>query len=144
MVLLAVIISLYATGTKIKAEAPDIPPTAVEYIKEFAEKYNTDPNVLIKVAKCESRFNQEAIGDGNRSLGIYQYHKGTWERFEDLIGEDLDINSMYDQIKLTSFIFANYPKLRYSWSTFTALSNGGTYKFYSKLLKKNFVVVCKL
>lgn len=142
IMVLCVIVSLIMLSSKAKAEAPDIPPTAQDYIVEFAEKYNTDPNVLLKVAKCESRYEQ-IKGDGGHATGIFQYWNNTWNDFEKLIGEELDINSIHDQAKMTAFIFAKYPKYKTRWTSYVAIQKGGVYSFYSSKLHKHFTVNCK-
>ncbi len=129
-----------------RAEAPDRELkdySAKELVNYYAIYYKQDPALLQKVAGCESNYNQKLKGDNGLATGIFQYHKGTWESFSKLLGEELDINSVNDQAKLTAFIFTNYPKLKIHWTTYTAIKNGGTYSFYSKLLKKSFVVKCR-
>ena len=138
-----VMISLLISSAKVSiAESPTY-KTAKDYIVEYAELYDTDATVLLKVAECESRFDQEAIGDSKNSVGIYQYWKDTWEEMSKLYGEKLDINSVNDQAKLTAFIFAKYPKHKTKWTAYRAIQNGGTYSFYSTKLKRHFTVTCK-
>lgn len=90
-----------------------------EMISYFAEYYKADEKELSKVAKCESSFNQKAVGDGGRAYGIFQYHKPTFDRFSKLLGEDLDYYSAHDQLKLTAFVFAEYPQYKKHWSCYT-------------------------
>lgn len=40
----------------------------------YADKYNVDGLTMLKVAKCESGFNPLAIGDGGKSIGLFQIH----------------------------------------------------------------------
>ena len=152
-----VIISLYAIGTKMRTEAPTYDSVArqktpQEYIVEYSKQFNTDPNLLLKIARCESQFDPLTKGDYKDgqylAIGLYQYHAGMWDDSEklyrkDVYDEDLDRNSYQDQAKLTAFIFAEHPNLRTKWTSYVAYANGGTYKFYSKLLGKNYTVVCK-
>lgn len=136
--------SLLGLPTKDEAIELEIPNTPQEYIEYYAKIYNTDPNVLLSVAKCESEFNQNNIGDGNRAVGLFQFHQETWNRMSKLLGEKLDRNSVKDQARLSAFIFANYPEMRKEWSTYRAIEKGGTYSFYSTLLQKHYTVKCSL
>lgn len=138
-----VMISLLISSAKVSiAESPTY-KTAKDYIVEYAELYDTDATVLLKVAECESHFKQEANGDGKNAIGIYQYWQDTWKDMSKLFGEELDINSVNDQAKLTAFIFAKYPKYKTKWTAYRAIQNGGTYSFYSTKLKRHFTVTCK-
>lgn len=119
------------------------PKTPEQYIAYYAELNQTDESLLLKVAKCESKLNIQSKGDGGNATGIYQYWNDTFERFSKLYGEELDINSYHDQIKLTSWIFANYPQYRKQWTSFRAIQNGGVYSFYSTKLKQHFTAICK-
>lgn len=118
--------------------------SVTKLIEYFSGVYNQDPKLLKRVAECESHLNQNAKGDSGLATGLYQYHKGTWEHFSKLKGEVLDINSAYDQAKLTAFIFSLEEVYRKHWTSYVAIKNGGKYSFYSKLLKKHFVVSCNL
>ena len=146
-IVLALLLPLVAFAAKpITTQELEIPQpsTPQEYIKYYANLYNTDPNVLLSVAKCESQFKQSTRGDNGLAVGIFQYHRGTWTRMSKLYGQELDINSVADQAKLTAFIYSNYPSIRNEWSTYVAIKKGGTYSFYSTLLKQNFNVKCSI
>lgn len=93
---------------RINSEEPIIiKPTLQEYISLYAHQYGASEKELLAVAKCESSFNQNAIGDGGRAIGVFQFHRPTWESFSRKLGERLDINSYQDQAKLASWAFAN-------------------------------------
>jgi len=97
---------------------PFTPPdhlTVEQRITKYASFYATEAIPLISVAKCESGFNQKALGLA-KEIGIFQYKQATWDRFSKLFGEDLNINSADDQAKLTAFIFAQYPAYKSHWS----------------------------
>ncbi len=150
-------LSLLAFSTKIIAEAPkqDIPPKILspkESILEYANQFGTNPNVLLKVAECESHYDPKAVGDYKDgeylAINIYQYHKGTWDEFvkiykKEVYDEELHRDSYQDQAKVTAYIFAKYPNLRKRWTSYVAYANGGTYTFYSKLLQKKYTVICQ-
>jgi hypothetical protein len=102
-----------------EAEEPILEPKA--YISLFAQQYGAVENELLQVAKCESGYNPNAInyndgGPGKHSVGIFQYQRATFDRFSKLMGEELDYYSYYDQTKLTSWIFANYPQYKKHWT----------------------------
>lgn len=135
-------LSIGVTSSEAEAPAPVvvIKPTVRELIKEFSIKYNTDETILLSAGICESHLNQSVKGaDGE--IGMYQFLPSTWKRLSKEMGEELDINSPHDQIKLTAWSFSN--NHGGEWTTYQALQNGGTKVFYSKRLAKHFTVNCK-
>lgn len=108
----------------------------------FSDKYSVDPMLILNMIKCESKGNPQAIGDSGLAKGIMQYHTETFIRHSKEFGEVLDINSQYDQIKLA--VWAISTNKGNEWTSYRAIKNGGAYSFYSKLLKKNFTVICKI
>ena len=128
------------------AELPIIPPITKQYIQEqveyFSEINGVDPKLISKVIECESQNNHKAKGDGGKAFGVMQYHKQSFENHAKLYGEKLDYYSAHDQIKLGTWAIAN-GKGR-EWTAYRAIKNGGTYSFYSKMLKRHFTVKCKL
>lgn len=119
---LALAMAISSTIPSLVIAEPYIAPfTPVEHltvqqrIVKYATVYATPAQPLLDVAKCESGYRQEAIGLAGEQ-GIFQYKKQTWQGFETLIAQDMDINSVDDQAKMTAFIFANYPGYRSHWS----------------------------
>lgn len=158
-VVLLAILSLITLSSKGSAEAPSqsVEPepiiitqpkvlSATDYINKWAEYYKAtdqDKIELVKVGQCESNLGKLKTGDKGLATGLYMYHKGTWLKAEKLIGEDLDITSINDQAKMTAFIWTNHPSWKTQWSTYVAYTKGGTYSFYSKVLKGYYTVRCK-
>ena|ERR1035437_7298959 len=96
-------------------------PSINELISIYAREYGASEKQLLVVSVCESKLNPNAIhyndgGRGKHSVGLFQYQKTTFDAFADLKGEDLDYYSYNDQIKLTAYIFANYPELKSRWT----------------------------
>ena len=143
---LTLITSLLVLPTKVIAEPIEIPLvvslTVEQQVEYFAKLYGADVSLVSKVMECESGGNHKAIGDSGLSKGVFQYQRSTFERHEKLLGEDLNYQSSYDQIKLASFAIAN--GMGNEWTAYRAIQNGGKYSFYSKQLQKSFVVYCKL
>ena len=105
----------------VMAEAPKpVTPPKVLSVKEtielYAEVYDANVDELLDVAMCESSLNPKARGDGGRAVNIFQYHRPTFDRFSNLMGETLDYYSYHDQAKLTSWIWANYPQYKNHWT----------------------------
>ena len=115
-----------------------------ELIEHYATLYNQDPILLKKVAECESKYEKDLFGDGGRAYSVFQFHKGTFEKWSKEFGEPLDYKSYLDHIKLAVWSFAQGEKYRNAWTTYVAIKKGGKYSFYSKLLKNNFTVICRL
>ncbi len=80
--------------------------TVQESIVHFARVYKVQEKQLLAVSFCESSFNQNAIGDKGRAVGIFQFHKPTFDRFTKEMGEVLDYNSYQDQAKVASWAFS--------------------------------------
>lgn len=91
--------------------------------------------------ECESG-GRKVKGDGGRAYNEFQFHKPTWDRMSKKMGEELDINSGYDQAKLATWAVANgYGR---EWTSYVAIKNGGKYSFYSSLMKKHYTVTCNI
>lgn len=72
-----------------------------EYAKKAAVDAGIDPNKFLRLISCESAWKEGAVGDNNRSFGILQFQKRTFDRFSIKYGrEDLRISDSYDQIDL--------------------------------------------
>lgn len=131
----------------IKEEDIIIRPTLVkDIIEEVAIKFDQDPILINKISFCESR-HKVASHDGGRGINVTGIHdktfKGWLSLYEKETEETLDINSTYDQLKMMSWAFSKGEKYRRQWTTYVAYKNGGTYTFYSKLLKGTYTAKCK-
>ena len=115
-------------------------------MEELAPRYGQDPALISKISYCESQHKIKSH-DGGRAVNITGIHDKTFNYwlplYEKEQGETLDINSSYDQIKMMSFAFSQGESYRRQWTTYVAYKNGGTYTFYSKLLKGTFTSRCK-
>ena len=116
--------------------------STTELIKKYAQVYNVNSKVMLAMMRCESSGNQSAIGDGGRAKGLYQYHTGTWERIEKKLDKDMDINSEHDQIHMTAYALSQ--GMGSQWTSYVAIKNGGTYSFYSRLMKQHYTVKCSV
>lgn len=146
IVVVALIISLYASSTKVIADPLEIVNTVnltvEQQVEYFSELYQADVILVKKVIDCESGWNNSASGDNSLSNGIFQFQKSTFYRMAKILGEELDYTSQYDQVKLGTYAMSK-PELAREWTAYVAIQNGGTYSFYSKQLQKHFTVVCK-
>jgi len=121
--ILCVAVSLFALPTKAQTDESlynhfifEAFYTPKDYIVHFADKYQAPKEQLLAVSWCESMYNPEAIGDHGSAKNIFQYHKGTFDRYSALMGEQLDYNSAHDQAKLTAWVFKNMPKEKRAWT----------------------------
>ena len=84
--------------------------TTEEIIIVQARYYGVSAVDMLRVAKCESDLLQTKNGvivKGQAGeLGIFQYMPSTFKWFSQMLGEELNINSKYDQIRLTAFAFS--------------------------------------
>ena len=116
---------------------------AEDNITHFSELYGSNEDIVRAVIRCESHGLHSAKGDGGNANGIAQFWEGTFNRMSNKLGEKLDYNSEYDQVKLLSFAMSK-PELAREWTSYRAIMNGGKYTFYSKVDKKIHTVYCKL
>lgn len=117
--------------------------TLDEQIVYFSNLYQVDVSLVRKVIECESGFSNKVVGDSGLSRGIFQFQSSTFNRMEKILGEDLNYESQYDQLKLGIYAMSK-PELAKEWSTVRAINNGGVYSFYSRQLKGYYTVKCKL
>ena len=139
---LLIVVPLVAFAKPLTTKELEIKELSISMqIDYFAVLYGIDSSVVSKVIQCESEGKVTAMGDGGRSYGIAQFQKETFLRMEKKLGEDLNYDSAYDQIKLLSFAISE--GWGNEWTTYRAIQNGGKYSFYSKQLKKHFTVICR-
>lgn len=149
-ILLALLIN---TSIPVKAQAPDLTKeekivsmTVIEMINEIAPQFGQDPRLISKISYCES--NHIVVShDGGRGKNITGIHDTTFNGWLPLYQEEnhetLNKGSTYDQIKMMSWAFSKGSPYKNQWTTYVAYTKGGTYSFYSKLLKAHFTVRCK-
>lgn len=138
--------SLLGFPSKDYAEELSINPqllTIEQQIVYFSTLYGADSNIVLKVMECESGGNHQVTGDGGRSNGIFQFQRSTFNRMEKILGEDLNYDSQFDQVKLASFALSK-PELAREWSSFRSIKNGGKYSFWSNQMQRHYTVYCKL
>jgi len=133
-------------------EAPELPIEQRSYVQQilyYTKLFGSDTRTVYSVGYCESGFRDGIlVGDEGHSHGEFAYFKETWARYAKMFNKhfgtnyQFDINSRHDQIKLTSWVFTLEEVNKREWTTYRALTNGGTYTFYSKFLKKTFTIKC--
>lgn len=148
------IVVVITTNSPVMAEAPE--PlvtvqdtenmTVVEMLEHIAPQFKQDPKLISKISWCESG-HKVLPHDGGRGRNMTGIHDTTFNGwlplYEKETGETLNINSVYDQFKMMAWAFSKGDSYRNQWTTYVAYKNGGTYSFYSRLLKKHFTVNCK-
>lgn len=75
------------TATPAKQFAP------AEYdamIDKYATEYGADPDLMKKIAKCESGFNPQAVSSTGAYHGMYQFVAATWVSNRNAMGLDPD------------------------------------------------------
>lgn len=110
-------------NTEVSSEAPSsvaVAPTVVvpegeiqQYIYDQAVAHGLDPQRMLRIAYCESKFSPTAVnkdyyaGGGNPS-GIYQYLPETWKRIGGRSGyEATDVFNWQQNVRVTMWAFAN-------------------------------------
>ncbi|PIS08690.1 hypothetical protein COT75_05375 [Candidatus Beckwithbacteria bacterium CG10_big_fil_rev_8_21_14_0_10_34_10] len=72
--------------------------------EQYASQYSISPQVLIKIANCESHFNPNALNGPYG--GMYQYQESTWVSTRKAMSENPDPNLRFnpeEAIKTTAF-----------------------------------------
>lgn len=78
------------------------PGTVQEKIIAYANQVGLNPNLALAVAKQESGFNPNAIGDGGKSFGIYQIHSPSHPDYKGGTNVDANIKYGIDMLKRLS------------------------------------------
>ena len=119
--------------------------SVVEMIDYIAPQFNQDPKLISKISWCESK-HKVLSHDGGRGVNITGIHDATFRGwlplYEKERGETLNKDSTFDQLKMMSWAFSKGSSYRNQWTTYVAYMKGGTYTFYSRLLKGTFTVRC--
>jgi hypothetical protein len=93
------------TKSIVKKVETIIAPSEVDsLINKYASDYAVDPNLMKKIARCESHFNPNAAN--GQYKGMYQYGNSTWVSTRKQMGLDTDIDLRYnaeEAIKTTAF-----------------------------------------
>lgn len=110
----------------------------------YSIHYGIDYTEFYSVGMCESGWKPDNSGDNGLANNVLQIHKATFDRWTIEMGESLDYNSTIDHIKVGAWAFSQGESYKDDWTAYRAIQNGGTYKFYSKLLNKNYSVSCSL
>jgi len=147
--IVAILVAAYIPQNLIALDAPAkvVEPTLEETILKYSTQYGSNPDVLYSVMMCESGgkwIKGDFRKDTYHSFGQFQYFTETWNRYSKQFGEELDINSAHDQIKLTAWVYSLGESQKSEWTTYVAIKKGGTYSFWSKFHQKNFTVKCPL
>lgn len=143
IIALAIIFLSYSPSASI-AQAPNRginEYTTQELIEYHAKYYGASSKILGSMNFCESGGRQDVKGDGGNAHGTMQIWKDTWKRFTKEMGEDLDINSKSDQIKVAAWAITHGHGNE--WTTYRAIMNGGVYTFYSNREHRWITVYCK-
>jgi soluble lytic murein transglycosylase-like protein len=86
------------------------------YIKEtiikWANYYKVDPERLLRVAWCESKFRPDA--KNGVYTGLFQFHPNTFLVNAQRCGSGLDIWNIDNQTKVAAWMFANHQEAQWS------------------------------
>lgn len=116
-----------------------------DFLKESALKYGSDYRELNSTITCESKWNENTVGDNGLAVSVSQFHEGTFKSWAKEMGQpELEWHSAHDQITVMAWAFAQGESYKKHWTTYVAMKNGGVYHFYSQLLQKEFTVYCSM
>ncbi|MBN1168822.1 transglycosylase SLT domain-containing protein [Candidatus Woesebacteria bacterium] len=96
------------TATPTPTPAPITAPGILEnWFNQYAGQYGVDPQLLKRIAYCESEFNQAAVN--GVYVGIFQFNEDIWVRYREEMGHDpnpdlrLDAN---ESIKTAAYLIS--------------------------------------
>jgi|GEM_PF-2667767 len=81
-----------------------------KYFKEYAEMFDIDVDILVKIAQCESGFNTTSHNKKYDYAGMYQFSVGTWQSNRNAMGEDDNPDLRFNakqSIKTAAFLIKN-------------------------------------
>lgn len=116
-----------------------------ELLEYFAAEYETSSEDLIKVANCESGFNEDAHNKKDPNGGSFsfmQFQLPTFNSYAKKIGIDNpDIKNKVHVAETSSYMFSIGEGKQ--WTAYRALKNGGSYTFFYEPENKYITVYCK-
>ena len=84
----------------------------------YAIIYNVPQPVALEVARLESDYNVTAQGDGGDAVGIFQWHKPSWDIVRRAMGETTEDLRLDARENIRTAMYAMGPmKLGRWWST---------------------------
>ena len=89
----------------LKGQKQSAPKTIQEKIVAYANQVGLDPKLALAVAKQESGFNPNAIGDGGKSFGLFQIHTPSHPDYKG--GTNVEANIKYG-INLLKKLYDKY------------------------------------
>lgn len=99
-----------ATPTITPTPKPVIAPAGLESLfTDFAAKYHVDPNLLKKIAACESHFNPGVVSQNGLYKGMFQFAPGTWLSNRTVMGADPNPDLMFgarESIETAAFMLS--------------------------------------
>lgn len=133
-ILSIIVLSTYKVDGEVIIEKPVETPivdtesmTINEIVDYIAPQYNQNAWLIYNICKAESDFDSNADHDSGKGKGICGIHKSTFEYWEKKFGIDLNYNSDFDQIKMTTIAFSNGSLYRNQWSTYVRYKNYGVF-----------------
>lgn len=119
-----VVALILASGSSIAlADSSDVPlrfvPSVRHIIVKAAIAYNTNPESLIMVAKCESGLSMNPSGsnDHGKAHGLFQFHQPTFDTYSQKAGiSDPDISNINQQAQVAAYMFKNGQKSQWTCS----------------------------
>ncbi len=113
-----------------RAKEETLEDTIKNYIKSLSEFYGVDSTFMISLARCESNFQPEVVGDTGKALGIYQGWAKSWAHYNKIYKTNLDRTSWIDQTKMSIQVVRDYGSD--DWQNCTRYIREGSWSFLKK------------
>ena len=99
-----------------------------DLIEYYANLYGVDKDTALQVAKCESEFKTNAVGDSGKAYGVFQFHEPTFREFAKKFGDNtLEYKNTSHSIELAMWALSQ--------------GKGSNWSCYNKLVKSGKIAV---
>jgi len=108
---------------KILREREDWEPGTIKTMIYFvSQEYDCNADIVIWLVEKESSFRVNVYGDSNKAFGLGQFHKSTWEYFQNKYNRhDLEIDNPVNQIEMICLALKD--KQFKHWTPFSTYKN---------------------
>src|SRR3990167_7457892 len=76
------------------------------WLSSYAKKYNISEDYFYRLAKCESNFDVDILGDKGKALGLFQWWEKSWNHYNRLYRTKLERDNWKDQVAMSAKVIS--------------------------------------
>src|SRR3990167_2231431 len=76
------------------------------WLSSYAQSYNISEDYFYRLAKCESKFDVDILGDKGKALGLFQWWEKSWKHYNKKFKTDLDRTNWKHQIEMSAKVIS--------------------------------------